>query len=269
MTLLTLVPVLFSCADRVAIGTTPPTTEPSSQWASALKRIASPDGINATALRDAEPELNAYLAWAAEHGQHSDGWGESKEDKRIAFLVNVHNAAVLHNMLRNNIPSSPDDVRVGWYRWPGSGFYWGSKYKVDGEWSAIRHIGFHDAVSRYQEPLIWAALYDGTKDSPPLKWWSQKKLQKRLKGAMRAFVNSDRGLRKNDNGWTVNPLFIARSDDFTFWTDSDDICDWMSGFSSGERKQWLDQQGDLCTLQSWIADRRTDVDATRPTAETD
>jgi len=265
MILTLLAALLLSCAERVEIQSAVSGEDPSSQWASALKRIASPNGIDVEQLRSAEPALNAYLAWAAEHGQHSDGWGESKEDKRIAYLLNVHNAAVLHNLLRTGIPSSPDDVQVGWYRWSGAGFYWGSKYKVDGEWSALRHIGFHDTVSRYQEPLTWAALYDGTKDSPPLKWWSRNKLQKRLESAMRAFINSDRGLRKQGADWIANPLFTARHDDFTFWTDSDNICSWMAGFSGGERKQWLDQQSESCALNSWTADRRTDVAEPKPT----
>ena len=166
-----LVLTILGCADRVAMDAASPADDPSAEWALAMQQIARSDGIDVDALRASAASLDRYLAWAGEHGQHTDNWRESKEDKRIAFLVNVHNAAVLHNLLRHDLPKSPDAVAVGWYRWPGAGFYWGSKYRVDSEWSAIRHIGFHDTVSRYQEPLLWAALHDGTKDSPRLRWW--------------------------------------------------------------------------------------------------
>ncbi len=255
-------PVLLSCSERVEFSVDTPERDPSNAWAKALKKITKPDGVDFKALKRSEADLERYLAWAGEHGQHTDSWRESREDKRIAFLVNVHNAAVLHNLLRNGVPASPDDVDIGLYRWDGAGFYWGSKYRVDSEWSAINHIGFHDAVSRYQEPLLWAALYDGTRDSARLGWWSKKKLQTRLKSAMRKFVNSERGLR-NDNGqWTVNPLFIDRKDDFLFWTDAEDLCDWMAGYAKADRKQWLQSQIGNCRLSARPADRRTDsIDA--------
>ena len=254
-----LVLTVFGCADRVAVDAAAPTDDPSAEWALAMQKIAQPNGINVDALRASAASLNRYLAWAGEHGQHTDSWRESKEDKRIAFLVNVHNAAVLHNLLRHDLPKSPDAVAVGWYRWPGAGFYWGSKYRVDSEWSAIRHIGFHDTVSRYQEPLLWAALHDGTKDSPRLRWWRSKNLQKRLQSAMRAHINSERGMQKVGDSWTINPLFHARADDFIFWTDAEDLCDWMAGYASGERKEWLTARIGSCALTATPADRRTDA----------
>ena len=175
------------------------------------------------------------------------------------YLLNVHNAAVLHNLLRHDVPKSPDDVTVGLYQWDGAGFFWGSKYKVDGEWSALRHISFHDTVSRYQEPLLWVALYDGTRDSAPLRWWKRKNLQAQLKAAMRNFVNSDRGLTETEDGWAATPLFIERADDFTFWSDASNVCAWMAGYAKGKRKAWLKEQIDNCHLTARAPDRSTDI----------
>jgi hypothetical protein len=260
--------VLFSCADRVQIDADVPTKDPSSAWAKTLNAVSTPDGIDFNKLQEQRADLDRYLAWAGEHGQHTDGWRESKEDKRIAFLLNVHNAAVLHNLLRHGVPSSPDDVKVGVYKWDKAGFYWGSKYRVDSEWSAINHIGFHDAVSRYQEPLLWVALHDGTKDSAPIKWWNRRKLQSRLERAMGKFVNSDRGMVEADGEWSVNPLFVNRADDFVFWTHSEDVCDWMAGHAKGERKQWLESQIGNCTLKARTPDRRTDaIKPAQPTVD--
>jgi hypothetical protein len=254
-----LLTALSACADRVAVEAETPEKDPSYAWQKALKDVGHKDGIDIEALKKAAPELDRYLAWAREHGQHSDNWRESKEDKRLSFLLNVHNAAVLHNLLRHGVPASPDEVQVGLYRWDQAGFYWGSKYKVDGEWSAIRHLSIHDTVSRYQEPLLWVALHDGTQDSAPLKWWPRKKLQTHLKAAMKRLINSDRGLRKDGEDWKANPLFIDRKEDFLFWSEAEDICDWMSSYAKGERKQWLQAQIGACNLESRAPERNTDV----------
>ena len=256
---LCLAALLTGCAERVEIGADVPKREPSTAWSADLKKIATKRGIRFAQLEDNRKDLDRYLAWAGEHGQHSDTWKESKEDKRLVYLLNVHNAAVLHNLLRHNVPGSPDEVDVGLYTWDGAGFYWGSKYKIDGEWSALRHISFHDTVSRYQEPLLWVALYDGTRDSAPLRWWKRKNLQAQLKAAMRNFVNSDRGMVETDDGWAANPLFIDRVDDFIFWTDASDICEWMAGYAKGKRKAWLKEQVGQCNLTARAPDRSTDV----------
>jgi len=247
------------CAERIEIDASVPDREPSSAWSADLKKVATKQGIRFARLNKKQKNLNRFLAWAGEHGQHSDTWKESKEDKRLVYLLNVHNAAVLHNLLRHGVPDSPDDVDVGLYQWDGAGFYWGSKYKIDGEWSALRHTSFHDTVSRYQEPLLWVALYDGTRDSAPLRWWKRKNLQAQLKAAMRNFVNSDRGLVETEDGWAANPLFIDRADDFTFWTDAADICEWMAGYAKGERKTWLKEQTGHCSLTARAPNRSTDV----------
>lgn len=251
--------VLTGCADRIEIDAAIPDREPSNDWSADLKKVATKKGIRFSELKSKQKNLNRFLAWASVHGQHSDTWRESKEDKRLVYLLNVHNAAVLHNLLRHDVPDSPDDVDVGLYQWDGAGFFWGSKYKVDGEWSALRHISFHDTVSRYQEPLLWVALYDGTRDSPPLGWWKRENLQAQLKTAMRKFVNSDRGLVATEGGWAANPLFIERADDFTFWTDATDICEWMAGYAKGERKTWLKEQAGNCNLTARTPNRSTDM----------
>jgi len=253
------VALLAGCADRVEIDSAIPDRDPSKAWSTDLKKIATKGGVRFAELKNTQKGLNRFLAWASEHGQHSDTWKESKEDKRLAYLLNVHNAAVLHNLLRHDIPDSPDNVDVGLYQWDGAGFFWGSKYKVDGEWSALRHISFHDTVSRYQEPLLWVALYDGTRDSAPLRWWKRKNLQAQLKAAMRNFVNSDRGLVETADGWAANPLFIDRADDFTFWSDAGDVCEWMAGYAKGKRKAWLKEQTGHCSLTARAPDRSTDV----------
>ena len=97
--------VLFAgCADRIEIEGPIPDREPSKAWSADLKEVATKNGIQFSTLQGQQENLNRFLAWASEHGQHSDTWKESKEDKRLVYLLNVHNAAVLHNLLRHDVP---------------------------------------------------------------------------------------------------------------------------------------------------------------------
>lgn len=233
---------------------------PDGPWSRAVKRISTRQGVLLNELSQHQDTLEAYLGWASTHGQHSNSWGESKEDRRLAYLLNVHNAAVLHNLLRHDLPESPDAVTFGLFQWPGAGFYWGTRYRIDKEWTGLAHMASHDTVSRYQEPLLWFGLYDGTQDSPRLRWWSRekKKLQPQLKRAARSFINSDRGMKRTADGWQVNPLFIAHERDFTDWTEASTLCEWMASYARGERKTWLESQGEDCELSQWTPRRGTD-----------
>ena len=256
-----LVPVLvlaIACHDDVALDEVQ--KRPEGPWASAVIEIATKDGVRLSELDGHRAALEDYLGWASTHGQHTNSWGESKEDRRLAYLLNVHNAAVLHNLLRNDFPDSPDDVTYGVFQWAGAGFYWGTRYRIDNEWTGLAHMATHDAVNRYQEPLLWMGLYDGTKDSPPLRWWTRvkKKLQPQLKRAARAFINSERGMRQVDDEWLVTPLFIAHERDFTYWTDASTLCEWMASYARGPRKAWLEAQGEDCDLAHWSPQRETD-----------
>ena len=233
---------------------------PDGAWAAALAEISTADGVQLAQLKQHQAALEDYLGWASVHGQHTNSWGESREDRRLAYLLNVHNAAVLHNLLRHDLPASPDDVTFGLFQWAGAGFYWGTRYRVDSEWTGLAHMATHDTVNRYQEPLLWFGLYDGTRDSPPLRWWTRekKKLQPQLKRAARSFINSDRGMRKVDDGWHVNPLFIDHARDFTYWTEASTLCEWMATYARGPRKVWLEAQVDDCSLTHWTPERGTD-----------
>jgi len=236
------------CTDDVVLA--PVDEKVNIEWAGALREIAAPDGIRLDKLKEHRSTLEAYLGWASSHGQHSNSWGESKEDKRLAFLLNVYNAAVLHNLLRHDLPDSPDRVKVGPYQWEGAGFYWGTRYKIDKEWTTLNHLAGHDTVSRYAEPLLWMALFDGTQDAPRLRWWTQKKhrLQPQLVRAAKQFINSDRGMAWTDDTWQVNPLLIEHQKDFTDWTTANNLCEWMATYATGTRKKWLLEQQGNCQL---------------------
>jgi hypothetical protein len=258
-----------ACSERVEIKTVESKKKASTAWRRVIQKVKSKDGIDFKAVKKNRKALKQYLAYAATHGQHTDSWKESHEDKRLSFLINVHNAMVLNTLLRHKMPDSPDDVKVGMYQWPGAGLTWGTKYKVDSEWTSIGHLALHDTVNRYQEPLLWIALHDGTRDSAPLRWWPPSKLQSILQNETRLFVNSERGMQKTETGWSVNPLFFKHKDDFIVWTQATNLCEWMVEYASGPRKKWLTENVEACPLEQRAAnrsvDRRTTKKTTKPT----
>ncbi len=250
---------LSGCAEDVHLDNKTPKRNPSVKWQKTLNEVATRKGVRYDRLKNQKATLNQYVKWMGEHGQHSNGWGESKEDKRIAHLLNSHNAAVLHNAIRLGLPKSPDDVSIGLYRWSEAGFYWGSRYRFDGEWSAIRHIALHDTVNRYQDPLLWMGLYDGTKDSPRLRFYTGKNVKSELKKAASNFINSKNGMRKTKTGWAANPLFFRYKKDFLFWSKAENLCAWMAKYARGKRLEWLNTQTEDCTLEERAPNRKLDL----------
>ena len=138
-----------------------------------------------------------------------------------------------------------------------------------GLFTTLNHLANHDTVSRYAEPLVWIALWDGTQDAPPLQWWSNKKgnLQPQLRRAAHRFINSDRGMSRHGETWQVNPLFIKHQDNFIDWAEAKNLCDWMARHAKGARKTWLTTQIADCTLTARPPNRAiqvTDIATSRP-----
>lgn len=254
-----------ACSDQVEFKTSNSTKKAPNAWKRAIQKVRSKDGIDFRAVKKQRKALRQYLAYASNHGQHTGSWKESHEDKRLSFLINVHNAMVLNTLLQHKAPDNPDEIKVGMYQWPGSGLYWGTKYKVDSEWTSIGHLALHDIVNRYQEPLLWIALHDGTQDSAPLRWWPPTKLQSILKSETRLFVNSTRGMQQTETGWSANPLFFKYEDDFIIWTKANNLCEWMVEYASGPRKAWLTENAEECPLEPRAPNRSLDQRTKRKT----
>jgi hypothetical protein len=222
---------------------------PIQAWKRLMNGAVNDQGVNYAVFRNRPRAVLRYLNWAGHHGQHSDWWGESKEDKRIAHLANTYNAAVIHAVIEYDPTDSVDEIQIGLYRWPGAGFKYGLRYRVDGEWVNLHRLSQVDTVSRYQEPLLWVMFHDGTQDAPPLRWWPSKGLQAAVKKAMRAFLASDKGLSATATGWAANPLFFEREKDFLEWHDAPNLCAWMVDYTSDEREAWMRAHATDCTLE--------------------
>lgn len=252
--LCTVVPALEGCAERVRVPGEVPAVRPSGAWRVLLRQASNTEGVDYRMVAKQANVLERYLTWVGEHGPQMDELRESQEDRRITFLVNAYNAAVVYGVIEYVADEQPPlasvrDLRVGPWRWKGTGFFWGLQFRVDGEWIDLYHLGIERIVNRYQEPLLHVALHGGARSSPPLVWWNRYGLQDQLIRQMSAFLATDRGLRKAPDGsWQPNAIFCKYRDDFIDWTDAEDLCDWMSRYTTGAAQIWLSNHIGRCDL---------------------
>lgn len=271
--------LLVACTTRVELPVAAPRLDPSQDWAELLGEAASPAGVDYDHIAAHRDRLERYLAWVGEHGEISDGWKESKEDQRIAFLVNAYNAAVIQGVLMHRPIDSVRDVRVGPFPPGGAGFFVGLRFKVDGEWQSLHHLESERIVNRYQEPLVHVALHCASESCPPLRWWPERGLQGHLASAMRRFVGSDRGLaplpgptpQDPPAGYAASELFRWYADDFTDWSQADTLCQWLLPYADGAREAWLLAHAEDCPLQfqewDWSLDHAARVEGRTEEAE--
>jgi len=254
---LLLLSLMLGCTHDVHIDREAPSRNPSKNWRKVIKKSTkSDDGVDYDFIDSRPKPLEKYLAWVAEHGQHSDWWGESKEDKRIAHLANAYNAMVIHSILQHRPVTTPDEITAGLYQWPGAGLSRGTRYRIDGEWASLEKIKSLETVARYQDPLLWLLFHDGTVQSPPLQWWPDKGLQNQLRKTLRGLLKTEAWLAETDDGWAAHPLFFEHENDFVEWDDKQSLCDWLSPYASGEAKAWLEEHAESCPLKSLPKDRR-------------
>jgi hypothetical protein len=247
----------FGCQRDVHIDRDAPTRNPSKKWRKVItKATKSGTGVDYDLIASRPKALAKYLAWVGKHGQHSDWWGESKEDRRIAHLANAHNAMLIHQLLEHRPVTSPDDVQLGLYKWPGAGLSYGVRYRLDGEWVHLAKLRAHETVARYQDPLLWLLFHDGTVGSPPLKWWPDKGLQGALKKTLRDLLKTEIWLAPTEAGWAIHPLFLTHEQDFIGWDDKESLCDWLTPYAPDSAKDWLADHAEDCTLTALPEQRR-------------
>jgi|AMFO01.1.fsa_nt_gi Protein of unknown function, DUF547. len=249
--------LLLGCGSRVEIPDGPHPGDPATAWAKLLNTASGRQGVDYDLIDQQREALEHYLAYVAVHGELSDGWRESKEDKRVAALLNAYNAAVVYGVLINRPITSVHDVKVGLLPAKGAGFFLGQRFKVDGQWSSLYTLEHQRIVARYQDPLVHVALNCASRGCPPLRWWDSRGLQGRLRSAMRKFIASDQGMVATGplgadgvpETFAASSIFDWYSKDFTDWSDAVTVCDWMATYAKGAKRTWLTAHKDDCPLQ--------------------
>ncbi len=243
---------LAGCAERLDVGDAPPSARAAARWRQVLAAAVDEDGrVDYARIRRQRAALRRYLRWVAMHGPESDAMRESAEDRRIAFLVNAYNAAVVEGVLRHWPIRSVRDVRIGVFGLvDGASFFWGQQVRVDKEWVTLYHLEKHYIVDRYQEPLVHVALNCASRSCPPLRWWEDDDLQDEMEAAMRRWLAGP-ALRREGAGYAASELFRWYRDDFLDWTDAPTLCAWMADYTEGEAAAWMRAHAEDCRL-AWI-----------------
>lgn len=243
----------ISCAERIDLSDHTTKSNPSQDWKELLNSAVGENEekglVDYKKIIAERQTLERYVAWVADHGPEMDHMRESKEDRRLAFLLNAHNAVVIHAVLRAGDIQSVLEVERTLFPWQGGGFFSGQHYRVDGDWLSLNMLVEQSIVGRYQDPLLHTGLTKGCKGSPPLRWWSSNSLQSQLTKNLRRWLKSPNGMAKDgEDGFKVNALFHEQKDDFLYWSQAETLCEWLLPYVGSKRKDWFEANSEDCTL---------------------
>lgn len=247
---------LAGCAERLApdLPLSTNNTDPAADWARLLDRAATPEGTNYDLIEQKRDVLDRYVAWMGNHGPEEDRMGYSDEHKKIAFMANAYNAAVVYAVLERRPIESVQDVQVGIYRYPNAGFFLGQQFRIDGEWISLYYLEHQYLLAMYEEPGIHMMLNCASVGCPPLRFWGEEDLQTQMDAALTDYLNSPKGMQKDEQGWAITELFEWYEDQFVDWSAAENLCAYLAGAVSGERQAWLEAQIDDCTPRTFPYD---------------
>jgi len=261
--------LLAGCAERVELEVDLPQRSPAKRWARLLEANAHDGKLDYDAIAEERDVLERYLRWAGEHGPEMDGMRESQESKRVAVVLNAHNAAVIHGVIRqreDNTAPSLSEGRQG-------PFFRRVKFRLDGEWSTIHSFAMQNVLGRYQRPLLHVGLFTGNVDSPPIRWWSHNDLQQQLENAMKEWLADDAGaLRPDGTAFKLHGTLADNAEDFVYWSDAPTLCSYLAQYAQDYRKTWLEAQDPACApptfAPSWEVNHGTVERAPAPAGGT-
>lgn len=236
-----------ACTTRVEVDTELPTRDPTKRWSAVLVRELEDGQPDLDGLASERELLEKFLAWSGEHGPEQDEMRESQEDRRISMMLNAHNAAVIHGLLRHREDSSRPSPAAG-LEGP---FFRRLTWRVDGEWMSLHRLAEQQIVGRYQDPLIWVGVWTSLDGAPPLEWWPSKDLTQVMEARLRGWLAAEDGpLRPAEGaeggGYALSAFFWERRSDFTDWSDAATLCEWLLPYATGPRATWLESQAASC-----------------------
>ena len=112
---------------------------PSKEWEKViLKSMENNNGnVDYAYIEENRDILEQYMSWLGTHGPFSDKMRLREYKKKIAFLLNAYNAAVIYGVLENELHIKNEsvlDVSSGIFPSGGAGFFLGQQFFIDGEW---------------------------------------------------------------------------------------------------------------------------------------
>lgn len=183
-----------------------------SVYDSLLKKYVTPQGrVDYPGLKADPAALDRHLQSAADLGRSQfDAWPEAR---RLAFLINLYNAATLKLIVDHYPVESIKDIG-GIFRGP-----WDQAFiKLFGATVTLNHLE-HDVLRKeYQEPRIHMALVCAAKGCPPLRneAYTADRLDAQLEDQSSRYLAGPAGLRIDRQRRVVyfSSIFKWYGDDF-------------------------------------------------------
>lgn len=177
-----------------------------------LKQYVSSGMVEYAKLKNDRSSLDAYLTkLAGIEKKQFDTWSK---DARLAYLINLYNAATLQLIIDNYPLKSIKDI--------------GSFFKGPWDQSVVLLFGKkitlnnleHDIIRKeYKEPRIHMALVCAAKGCPPLRSesYAAEKLNEQLNDQSKTYLTSLKGMRidKSKGRVYLSAIFKWYGDDFT------------------------------------------------------
>ena len=247
----------FSCQTKLAPNVQEKSKEnPSKKWEQILlKSTENNDGnVDYSYIEENRHILEQYMDWIGTHGPFSDKMRIRESKKKIAFLLNAYNAAVIYGVLENELHLKNErviDVSSGLFPSGGAGFFLGQQFFIDGEWVSLFVLEQQYILGNFQDPLLHAGMNCASKGCPPLTFWKEKTVKTKLKTHFKKFLNGPQGMRKINNQWAVSELFEWYEMDFLQWSNASNLCAYLVEYTTDEdAKQFLETQSTQeCELQ--------------------
>jgi hypothetical protein len=175
------------------------------------KYVTRQDRVDYSGLKADPGALDRYLGNVADIARKQfDSWTKSR---RLAFLINLYNAATLKLIIDHYPVKSIKDIG-GIFRGP-----WDQAVvKLFGATMTLNHLEHDILRKQYQEPRIHMALVCAAKGCPPLRSeaYTADKLDKQLEDQSFRYLASPAGLRidQRKNVVYVSSIFKWYGDDF-------------------------------------------------------
>lgn len=238
----------LGCTARFPAPGPEPAEDPNPAWSEVLSAAVSDEGVDYRVIADHRETFDAFLSWSAVHGPNADDLRESKEDRRISMMANAYNALVIRAVMHHEVQESVLEVGGGlWSLRPGTGFFLGQSFEVNGEWQSLYFLEQQDIVGRYQQPLVHVTLNCASAGCPPLRYWNDTGIISQMKRALRAWLATDGAMRETpEGGYALNELFYWYADDFTDWSEHETVCGYLAPYATGARRRWLSEHASDC-----------------------
>jgi thiol-disulfide isomerase/thioredoxin len=185
------------------------------------KYVDSAGGVDYAAWSESESDvaaLDGYLATltSSTPETHPDQFASSHA--RLSYWLNLYNALVLREVLRNWPLDSVNDVKPSALSFvkQGKGFFYDTEFAVGGRTINLLDIENEIIRERFKDARIHFALNCGSTSCPVLRRdsFDASKLEAQLESATRAFVNDGVNVRVNDGNVEVSKIFEWYLQDF-------------------------------------------------------